>query len=566
MTKKLLFNLAAFVALCFLNSCSSNSSKDRFSYSLVPVQSDEKWGYIDKQGKYVVNPQFKSAYLFTDGIAVVESSDGKFGYIGEDGKYIINPTYKFASNFSEGLAFVASENGFPTCINKKGETKFVLKDAALVGVFQDGLAFIQVKDKYGFIDNSGKTVINPQFESIGDFSDGLAAVSTKKDKDSEAVWGFIDRTGKIIINPQFKSAGSFKDGKALVSDGKKFGYIDKKGLYAINPQFDEAENFSEGLAGIKQGESYGFINTEGKIVINPQFEKITSFKNGLAAVRSGKENWGYIDKEGKFAVNPQFKAAGEFFGDYAPVVSGDKIGLIDKQGKYIVNPQFSDIFSNYMSWNNSFASWFQYEAIRSDYFDVTEITSKLFEDSKDGTFRGLNRQTSVKDVVDNPDYKESLKENTKYSAVSFNKKEITDDVSIEKTTFYTQTAIYDYVQQYYYGYSMGSEKKYNLSANLESVEYKLTLSMWGKAKNKGKTLAEGIKTELMKLYNGTDKDVSNADATTKYLDSLAAASSSSSSNTDEGTLFVYASKISFSINYNETSVTLTARFKAEPNM
>ena len=101
---------------------------------------------------------------------------------------------------------------------------------------------------------------------------------------------------------------------------------------------------------------------------------------------------------------------------------------------------------------------------------------------------------------------------------------------------------------------------------LESAEYKLTLSMWGKAKNKGKTLAEGIKTELIKLYNGTDKDVSNADATTRYLDSLAAASSSSSSSSDAGTLFVYSTKLSFSINYTESSVTLTARFKAEPNM
>ena len=177
----------------------------------------------------------------------------------------------------------------------------------------------------------------------------------------------------------------------------------------------------------------------------------------------------------------------------------------------------------------------------------------------------MNRQTSVKDLTDNPDYKESLKENTKYSAVCFTNEEITDDVSIEKTIFYTQTPIYDYVQQYYYGYAIGSEKKYNLSAKLESVEYKLTLSSWGKAKNKGKTLAEGIKTELMKMYNGKDKDLSNADATTKYLDSLAAVNSSTSS-IDEGTLFVYANKISFSINYTESTVTLTVRFKAEPKM
>jgi hypothetical protein len=423
-----------------------------------------------------------------------------------------------------------------------------------------------VKEKFGFIDKSGKIVINPQFDDISQFSDGLAAIANKKDKDSDAIWGYIDKEGKIIINPQFKSAGDFKEGKALVGDGKKYGYIDKKGLYTINPQFDMAKDFNEGLAGIKQGETWGFINIEGKIVINPQFEEISSFKNGLAAVRSGKENWGYIDKEGKFVVNPQFKAAAEFYGEYAPVVTGDKIGLIDKQGKYIINPQFSDIFSQYLNYSNIFADWIPYEAVSSDYFDITEFTNKFFENSKDGSFRGLNRQNSIKDLINNPDFKESLKENSKYSVINLVKKDITDDVEIEQTIFYTQTPVYDYVSQYYYGYQIGSEKKYNLSAKLASAEYKLTLNMWGKAKNKGKVLAEGIKTELIKLYNVTENDNQKSDATTQYLDSLEIVSNSSKSNSEGGVLFVYATNISFSIKYTESSVIVTARFEAEPNM
>ena len=51
-------------------------------------------------------------------------------------------------------------------------------------------------------------------------------------------WGYIDKTGKIVINPQFKSEGYFKEGFAPVEIGNKWGYIDKTGKIVINPQFN----------------------------------------------------------------------------------------------------------------------------------------------------------------------------------------------------------------------------------------------------------------------------------------------------------------------------------------
>jgi hypothetical protein len=47
--------------------------------------------------------------------------------------------------------------------------------------------------------------------------------------------GFIDKTGKIIINPQFDDAWGFREGLAKVWIGKKLGYVDKTGKYVWNP-------------------------------------------------------------------------------------------------------------------------------------------------------------------------------------------------------------------------------------------------------------------------------------------------------------------------------------------
>ena len=49
------------------------------------------------------------------------------------------------------------------------------------------------------------------------FSEGLAAVKMGR-------WGFVDKTGKVVINPQFDDAGSFSDGLAVIKLGGQFGY------------------------------------------------------------------------------------------------------------------------------------------------------------------------------------------------------------------------------------------------------------------------------------------------------------------------------------------------------
>ena len=64
--------------------------------------------------------------------------------------------------------------------------------------------------KCGFIDKSGKVVIEPQFDDVGAFIEGLAWV--KKD----GKWGFIDKSGKVVIEPQFDGAGDFSEGLAWV--------------------------------------------------------------------------------------------------------------------------------------------------------------------------------------------------------------------------------------------------------------------------------------------------------------------------------------------------------------
>ncbi|MDO5479253.1 MAG: WG repeat-containing protein, partial [Clostridia bacterium] len=177
---------------------------------------NEQWGYINKKGKYVINPQFGGAAPFdADGLAIVRAGN-KIGIINKKGDYVINPQF----------------------------------DSVSIG------AADQILD-------AGKSV-----DSY--FADGLLAV------ESGGKWGFVNKKGEYVINPQYDYAEAFSDGLAVVKSGDKYGYINKKGKYVITPQFDKAVSFCNGIAavGVEDGEDdygyaaykFGFINKKGKYI------------------------------------------------------------------------------------------------------------------------------------------------------------------------------------------------------------------------------------------------------------------------------------------------------------
>lgn len=357
---------------------------------LIPYLQKEKYGYFDLEGKIVINPQFAYATAFREDIALVKTTGdkGKWGYIDKSGKFIINATYQDATVFQEGVAWVILENGAPSAIDKKGEIKFTLKEAENVRLFSEDLAAFSKVDStstiWGFVDQSGKQVINPQFDAVGDFHDGKCAVKNKEGK-----WGYIDKSGKIVINPQFDNAEEFKDGKAIVGLDNKAGVIDKDGKYLINPQFKNAFADNDRYL-INQDDKWGWCDKEGKIIINPQFDDAIFFGDSKLASIKSSDKWGYIDGEGKFMINPQFDNAYPFMNNLAIVKSGDKYGLIDNEGKYKVNPQFEAIGEDliYYIYDSSSKS-----SITSDYLDIDKILKVINVDKPENLSFEDNSET-----------------------------------------------------------------------------------------------------------------------------------------------------------------------------
>jgi hypothetical protein len=471
-----------------LSSCSGGKE----DIKLIPVKTDKNFQYIDLEGKIKINPQFSYAGLFHDGIALVKTSgeNEKYGYITEDGKYLVNPSYIHATCFSEGLAWVVSENGPPVAIDKQGKTVITLKDANRVHSFFGGLAAFSVTDtsgkKWGFVDNTGKVVVNNQFYSVGRFSEDRCAVKNKEGK-----YGFIDKEGKLVINYQFDGVEErFINGTAVVKLSDKCGAIDKDGKFVINPQFKSMQNDGD-LFLIKSDSKFGWCDKSGKFVINPQFDLAFLFGDSkMAPVQSGK-SFGYIDKEGKIVINPQFDVALPFSKNMACVINAKKIGFIDQEGKYIVNPQFDGLSNDYTSYLMN--DVVDYEVV-TDYINIDAITQRINLNEPEG----LKFPLTYGEIKNKLDKSESDFDKY-YESVLINNETIANNV---KLNFIINGNAFEY---YYGSYTF---MPYNIPTS-----YNYTIYLSGNSQNKSeeivKALVKTLKGYELVLDNESNKTYQN---------------------------------------------------------
>ncbi len=237
--------------------------------------------------------------------------------------------------------------------------------------FHEGLALVTVAGLRGFIDRSGQIAVEPQFGGeTREFSEGRAVVQLATGK-----CGFIDRLGQFAVPPIFDWGQPFSEGLAQIQVNGKYGYISKDGKVVIGPEYEMAGNFSEGVANVANGNVWHFVDASGQIVFGP-FEFAEEFSEGVARIwHDGGDallrsdgtivsvrgvNWlsayfsdgliefsrteqcGYLDRDGVVIIPPTFDEASTFSDGLAAVQIGGKWGYIDTDGAIAIDPRFDE--------------------------------------------------------------------------------------------------------------------------------------------------------------------------------------------------------------------------------
>ena len=267
------------------------------------------YGYIDSNGKIVIEPQYLQASAFSEGYArvVVEGTyEDLFGvmvtnpvtYINTAGEHCIG-YFSGGQNFSENRAVVADSQNNLYLIDLSGTVINKLPDDA-VNIYTDlwGNCSVMSDSRFlfisentrllGFLYECGNVVIQPGFSDAHSFSEGLAAVELE-----DSNLGYIDTAGNTVIktkeaagtamNPMFPGEPdcNFHDGIAMIPGG----YIDKSGNRV--DVGNGTGTYKKGLIASYDYDTHkrGFVNINGENVIPCEYMWVRDFSEcGLALV------------------------------------------------------------------------------------------------------------------------------------------------------------------------------------------------------------------------------------------------------------------------------------------
>lgn len=277
-----------------------------------------------------------------DGMVAVRENkwnSAKAGFVDTTGKPVIVPRFSMVTDFSDGLAGFCGD-----------------RQPAMVGAPVEGAPLRPDSQLYGFIDKTGRVVIEPRFDSVGQFEQGVALVCVG----GETL--LIDKNGKTL----FSTASIVRPKKMrIIGEGTLSSFLDERETMAngqrLNPaDYQSRHSFQGGLAVITTADDQsGLIDRSGKVVVQPRYDSIiANTADGLIGYSSNDDSvvgrnhdpsaflvskdhlWGVLDSAGKEIFAPKFRRILSYQNDHAAVMVDGKYGFADAKGNIVIKPVY----------------------------------------------------------------------------------------------------------------------------------------------------------------------------------------------------------------------------------
>lgn len=246
---------------------------------LLKDSKSGKWGFIDENGEWVIQPQFEAGEDFYDYNFTFVKKGGKWGLIDVKGEVVLPFVYEKPgyAEYDDDMIPVAKSKKHGM-VNKKTGTEIIscIYDKKLA--FQENfywssrMLLLAIKEnKAGLIDSAGTVIIKLAYDNS---EEPFMAIET-----------------------------ALKSGTILASQNKRKGLIDNAGNLLVPFQYDEVNvrEFPDTLLfDIKTKGKHGIYSVGlKKELVAPVYDSPIFFEDANLAIVSRKKKFGLIDRQGK---------------------------------------------------------------------------------------------------------------------------------------------------------------------------------------------------------------------------------------------------------------------------
>jgi hypothetical protein len=156
----------------------------------IGVKIDDRWGFVDINGKLRIANQYENIGPFNEGLAPIKIL-GRWGYIDKREDIIVQPGYDTVYRFQGGLCEVMKKGKYGL-INAKGQITLDCEYDAIKRIKNGGF-LIERDGKIGLVNNEGRLLILPRFDKVTDLNNGFVIASRK------GKYGLMSNDGVSII-------------------------------------------------------------------------------------------------------------------------------------------------------------------------------------------------------------------------------------------------------------------------------------------------------------------------------------------------------------------------------
>ncbi|MGB0523610.1 MAG: WG repeat-containing protein [Flammeovirgaceae bacterium] len=178
--------------------------------------------------------------------------------------------------------------------------------------FVNGQHLLPIKQagKWGAINESGKMIIKPQYDFIGEFKEVQFASNQKSQwatfRKAGNV-GIIDQQAKVILETDYQQVKIFQNMTAAVWKNGQCGLMDETGKLVVAPEYDNIDQLTAHLYKMVFKQKIGISDRKGNVLHAAVFDRVEAFQNGfdITLVEQGAK-FGVLDRSGKLLLPTEY--------------------------------------------------------------------------------------------------------------------------------------------------------------------------------------------------------------------------------------------------------------------